>query len=106
MKKSFLYTFAVLTVLLLFTQHSSAEAKHHHHKSSGLHVEVGSCRSCSETYVLRRYARPVVTPVYVAAPYYAAPVYVPAPYVTEEVHVVPAYRRPFAGLSLSWNFFN
>ena len=114
MQKTFFFSLAALTALMLFTQNPSVEAREHGRRSNrtSFNVSVGSAYPCRNTYVVQRYVQPVApAPVYYypqggyAAPVYAAPVYV-APTYVEEVYVAPAPRPlSFAGLSFSWNFF-
>jgi len=109
MKKSFFFSLAALTAVLLFTQIPSAEARHRNNTRVQLNVAnvYPGCDAC----VVRRSPRPMVVaaPVYAPGPVYAyrpycAPVYAyPAPVYVEEVYMAP---RPsiFSGLSFSWNF--
>jgi hypothetical protein len=117
MKKSFFCALFGLTALLLFVQSTSAEAREHRRSRTSVQVNVGNSYGCRDAYVVRRYARPMipvapavpVRPFVCGSPYYYAPVYVenPSPAYVEEVYVAPTPRPfSFAGLSLSWNFFN
>lgn len=125
-KNTFILCLLVFTAIFTFAQVTKAEARGHCSSSTNVQVGVGvGSRVCNDTYVTRRYARPVVVPatVYVQQPqpYYVQqrrPYYVqqyatvhayPAPTYVEEVYVVPAPRPAFfglGGLSFSWNFFN
>ena len=109
MKKSFFFSLAALTAVLLFTQIPSAEARCR--SNARVQLNVANVYPGCDAYVVRRCPRPMVVaaPVYAPGPVYAcgpycAPVYAyPAPAYVQEVYMAP---RPsiFSGLSFSWNF--
>lgn len=113
-KKTFFLSIFALATLFIIGQPTQAEAKRHCRNSSSVQLNVGAGYR-SDSYMTRRYARPVIvqTPVVYAPPtYYSpyAPVYAyPAPVYVEEVYVTPAPRPcPFfglGGLSFSWTSF-
>jgi len=115
MKTTFICSLFALTAFLMF-QSTSVEARHHHRSNTRVQVGMGNYYAPQESYVVRRYAQPVMAaPVYVAPSYYtpgyapvyaAAPMYYAQPAYVEQVYVMPA-RQPavFSGLSFSWNMF-
>ena len=103
MKKIMLGTIAALGALLCFS--STPVEAGYHHRCCGPRVQVSLNNSfgvARDTYVVRRYARPIAAPV-VYVQEAQAPVYVyQAPVYVEDVYVA---RRPASfGLSFSWLF--
>lgn len=113
MNKVFFCSLFSIMAVLLFAQSAPLEARHQHCRSSSrVQVGLGANMVTRDTYVARRYVRPVVAsrPVIVAQdPYYYSPVYAPvyaAPVYVEEVYVAPRPRPvTFGGLSFSFNLF-
>jgi len=113
MKKIMLGTIAALGALLCFS--STPVEAGYHHRCCGPRVQVSLNNSfgvARDTYVVRRYARPIAAPVVYVQEAQApvvyvqeaqAPVYVyQAPVYVEDVYVA---RRPASfGLSFSWLF--
>lgn len=106
-KNGFLIALTALMAALFMAPSAPAEARHHcrSHASIG----IGGTVCAPRTYVVRRYATPVI--VAPAVPY-SAPIYVNPPVVVappvyvEEVYVTrPCAPVRFGGLSLFFNLF-